>query len=120
MIKTCVQAVDIFCGVGGLSYGLKQAGIEVLLGVDNDSNCRYPFEENIRARFLHESVVDVHSEQIGSMYDDSSIKLLAGCAPCQTFSIYNRCVCRDKSCKSSGHALGPERRAEAISPRSHI
>lgn len=28
------KAVDFFCGGGGLTYGLRQAGIDVIAGVD--------------------------------------------------------------------------------------
>ncbi len=29
-----ISAVDMFCGVGGLTYGLQQAGINVVAGLD--------------------------------------------------------------------------------------
>src|ERR1051325_8447423 len=29
-------AIDLFCGAGGLSLGLKEAGFEVILGVDQN------------------------------------------------------------------------------------
>ena len=41
-----ISAVDLFCGVGGLTYGLRQAGINVVAGLDIDERCRYPFKEN--------------------------------------------------------------------------
>ncbi len=31
-----IYAVDIFCGAGGLTYGLKKAGISVRLGEKQD------------------------------------------------------------------------------------
>ena len=36
-----ITAVDVFCGIGGLTRGLRDAGITVGAGVDNDSTCRY-------------------------------------------------------------------------------
>lgn len=35
------SAIDLFCGIGGLSYGLKKAGIPVLAGIDLDASCRF-------------------------------------------------------------------------------
>jgi DNA (cytosine-5)-methyltransferase 1 len=41
-----VKVVDLFCGAGGLAYGLKSAGFEIAVGVDLDPACRHPFETN--------------------------------------------------------------------------
>ena len=32
-----IKAVDLFCGVGGLTYGLQKAGIPVVAGIDTVS-----------------------------------------------------------------------------------
>lgn len=81
-----VVAVDIFCGVGGLSYGLKQAGITIVAGVDNDEKCKYPFEKNVFAKFIHEDVSKLKSRNISKLYPPNSHRVLVGCAPCQSFS----------------------------------
>jgi len=31
-----MNVLDLFCGAGGLSYGFKKAGYNILLGIDND------------------------------------------------------------------------------------
>ena len=31
-----IEVVDLFCGIGGLSYGLKYKGFKVLAGYDLD------------------------------------------------------------------------------------
>jgi len=65
-----VSAIDIFCGIGGLSYGLKMAGIPVVAGVDSDGTCEYPYSQNIQADFLlrmfPRSVVVIWRESTGS------------------------------------------------------
>jgi DNA (cytosine-5)-methyltransferase 1 len=85
-----IAAVDLFCGVGGLTYGLKRAGIDVNLGIDIDSNCRFPFEANNQTRFSEKSVSDVTAEELFQAWGDAPYSLLAGCAPCQPFSNYSQ------------------------------
>jgi DNA (cytosine-5)-methyltransferase 1 len=85
-----IIAVDLFCGAGGLTRGLEKAGINVALGIDIDPACKYPYTANNNASFLLKSVEDVTASDLNKMYDGSSLKLLAGCAPCQTFSTYNQ------------------------------
>jgi DNA (cytosine-5)-methyltransferase 1 len=85
-----VYAIDLFCGVGGLSQGLQEAGISVLAGVDVDPACEYPFTMNIEAAFLPRDVRDLTGAHLESLWGDAPIRLLAGCAPCQPFSPYRR------------------------------
>ncbi len=85
-----IVAIDLFCGAGGLTKGLEDAGIKVRLGVDADPACKYPFSANNKAKFLLAKVEDVKSEQLNEFYGKNSIRVLAGCAPCQTFSTYNQ------------------------------
>jgi DNA (cytosine-5)-methyltransferase 1 len=88
--KKKISAVDLFCGAGGLTHGLVRAGIDVRLGVDIDPACEYPYTSNNNAEFLLQPVEDLDADILQSYYGKEEIKLLAGCAPCQTFSTYNR------------------------------
>ena len=83
-----ISAIDLFCGVGGLSYGLKQSGIEVKAGIDIDKTCEYAYSENCKADFIHESIDNVKGETLIKIFKKKSLRLLAGCAPCQPFSSY--------------------------------
>jgi len=85
-----IVAVDLFCGAGGLSYGLQQSGISVAAGVDSDPTCEYPFASNIEAPFLGVDVRDVTADHLNRLWRRASFRLLAGCAPCQPFSMYRR------------------------------
>lgn len=86
-----IQAIDLFCGAGGLSYGLLSEGIHVAAGIDIDPYCKFPYEKNIGARFIEQSVSDISGEYLKNILSasPSQYTLLAGCAPCQTFSQYN-------------------------------
>lgn len=41
-----LKALDLFCGAGGASIGLWQAGFDTIVGIDNNKNCgkRYPYD----------------------------------------------------------------------------
>ena len=84
--KTGAAAVDLFCGAGGLSYGLQMAGIKIAAGIDIDESCKYPFERNVRSRFFEMDISELDPEFIDSLFADSGAKIVAGCAPCQPFS----------------------------------
>ncbi len=86
-----IVAADIFCGAGGLTRGLLDAGIEVVAGYDIDEACKYPYENNnFPAIFKQKSVVDLYGEELTTMYPDNCLKVLVGCAPCQPFSKYTQ------------------------------
>ena len=89
MVNT-IEAIDLFCGAGGLTFGLQNVGIKVLAGVDIDPNCRYPYEENNNSQYIDKSVENIQGAFLRKLYSKSSVRVLAGCAPCQPFSSYSQ------------------------------
>ena len=83
-----IEVVDLFCGVGGLSAGFRNAGFNVRAGIDLDASCRYAYEKNIKAEFHAANVAELSGDEIKKMYSGKSLKVLVGCAPCQPFSMY--------------------------------
>lgn len=81
-----VSAVDIFCGAGGMTYGLIKAGINLVAGIDSDETCRYVFERNNRSRFIATDVKLFSGCDLAELLPVGDIKVLVGCAPCQPFS----------------------------------
>ncbi len=81
-------AVDLFCGAGGLSFGLQKAGIRVAAGIDIDESCKYAFETNVNAPFHTLDVGAVSADFVQSLFPKDCFKILVGCAPCQPFSSY--------------------------------
>ena len=81
-----IFAVDLFCGIGGLTYGLNKSGIKVVAGIDIDENCRFAYEQNNEAIFIHKSINDVSAREILELYPPEALRILVGCAPCQPFS----------------------------------
>ena len=84
-----MKAYDFFCGAGGLTRGLLDAGIEVIAGFDYDERCRSTYEHNNPGvRFVQADIGEVGPKELDlkyrlERYDDV---LFAGCAPCQPFS----------------------------------
>jgi len=84
-----ISAVDMFCGAGGLTYGLEQAGISVTRGLDIDRHSKYPYERNTDSSFR---TVDIKPlarkpEPIKQMFPwNADLSVLAACAPCQPYS----------------------------------
>lgn len=87
---TQIAAVDLFCGVGGLTHGLTRSGVGVWLGIDLDPACRFPMEENNAAKFMEADVAKVMPSDILPAFDAANVTLMAGCAPCQPFSSYSQ------------------------------
>lgn len=51
------KAIDFFCGGGGMTCGLRQAGINVIAGVDFDSDCKETYESNNEgAKFINADI----------------------------------------------------------------
>lgn len=90
--KQCmVTAVDLFCGAGGLTRGLLNAGVRVSVGYDIDSACQYAYERNnANTSFKLKSIVDLSAEELSAIYPKGHIRVLVGCAPCQPFSKYTQ------------------------------
>lgn len=82
-----ITAVDLFCGAGGLTYGLRKAGIHVDKGYDIDERCEYPYEtNNPNSEFVKKDVSELTTTEVADVFEDEDISVLAGCAPCQPFS----------------------------------
>lgn len=82
------KAFDLFCGIGGLSYGLQMAGIQVVAGLDIDSTCSYAYEENCKAKFIRSDIRKINYSDISPYFSGTKYRILVGCAPCQPFSKY--------------------------------
>lgn len=81
-----VQVVDLFCGVGGLTRGLLNSGLNVVAGFDNDPTCEFAYSQNNDVKFHLQNIRDVTANDINACYNNNSHHILVGCAPCQPFS----------------------------------
>ncbi len=108
-----VLAIDFFCGAGGMTNGLIQAGIHVLAGIDNNSLCEKTYLQNVNPdgtnpNFICKDIFPTSDEYPGGEQHEIA-KLLtqlikkqtsqsgkrpklifALCAPCQPFTKISR------------------------------
>ena len=89
-------AADLFCGAGGLSLGLSQAGFDVVLGVDSDDEALQTHRSlhpglSVNWDLADEQVV----ETVARLVKAAGISLVAGGPPCQPFSRAGRSMMRE-------------------------
>lgn len=102
-MKTNIVAIDLFCGAGGVTRGLLDAGIDVIAGFDIDPSAKRVYEENNvrpngkKAEYIQRSITELTKKDIIKIIGSKSKRrqektkfLLAGCAPCQPFSMKNK------------------------------
>lgn len=89
------EVVDLFCGIGALSHGLKLSGFDIRAGYDIDQRCRYAFETNNDSVFYARDVSKLTAQEIQKHYSGTAPTILAGCAPCQPFSTYKHRYAED-------------------------
>lgn len=84
-----IKAIDFFCSAGGVTCGFKQAGIDVLGGIDIDPSCKDTYEKNNNAKFLCADVSSLEKEAIASFFGiqkNQDNLIFVGCSPCQYYS----------------------------------
>jgi DNA (cytosine-5)-methyltransferase 1 len=89
------EVVDLFCGVGALSHGLKLAGCKIVAGYDTDERCKFAFETNNGGQFIAKDVGQMTAFEISAHFSGKAPTILAGCAPCQPFSTYKQRYAED-------------------------
>src|SRR5690349_728213 len=80
-------AIDLFCGAGGLSLGLKEAGFSILLGADSDARAVETHTANVGGLgFVGDlsETTDLLDQLSG--WEMTEVDLVAGGPPCQPFS----------------------------------
>jgi DNA (cytosine-5)-methyltransferase 1 len=80
-----LKAIDLFCGAGGLSRGLSEAGFEIVAAVDSWEAALRTYRANFPA---HRALaVDASALTADLLNTSSGLDLIAGGPPCQGFSI---------------------------------
>jgi DNA (cytosine-5)-methyltransferase 1 len=85
-------AIDLFCGAGGLSEGLRQAGFAIVAGNDFDPFAGATFAATHKeAQFIGGSIRDLSADDFlkATGLRKGELDCLAGGPPCQGYSVYN-------------------------------
>ena len=82
--------IDVFCGAGGMSLGLRKAGMRVVCGIEIDPLAAASYSANVGAPVIREDVRAVQAHKLRSYVPRGSRLVLAVCAPCQPFSKIRR------------------------------
>ena len=82
-----LTAIDLYCGAGGLTLGLKRAGFDVVAGVEIDPEIVKTYEANHpKTKVIKRDIQEVTGKEILEMAGLEEVDLIAGCPPCQGFS----------------------------------
>ena len=82
-----LTAVDLFCGAGGLSLGLRNAGYDVIAGVEINKEIGKTYASNHpNTKLIADDIRNVKGDDLIALSNMRGIDLVAGCPPCQGFS----------------------------------
>ena len=96
--NTPYNVLDLFCGAGGLSEGFRQAGYNVVAGIDNDKEAlitfsnNHPESEAVLADLGGE--IDFEKEPFKKLAN-KKIDVIIGGPPCQGFSVAGNRIADD-------------------------
>jgi DNA (cytosine-5)-methyltransferase 1 len=96
MNNTNLNVLDLFCGCGGMSKGLTDAGLNVIAGIDIWDKAIESYNHNFQHKAYCEDLTKFPPEKFNDMYnkENKTVDIIVGGPPCQSFSIAGK---RDKN-----------------------
>lgn len=83
--------IDLFCGAGGLSEGLSQAGFDPRVAIDFDANALKTYKANHpTTEIVHQDIATVTGAQLKRLAGTDDVELIAGGPSCQGFSTHGK------------------------------
>lgn len=84
--------VDLFCGAGGTSLGLKETNLEVRAAIDNDEVACQVYDNYLPADTYQADLTETSIDDVCDYYgmNTNEIDVIVGCPPCQNFSTLRR------------------------------
>lgn len=86
-MKKC-NVIDLFCGCGGLSEGFRQAGYDIIAGIDFNKTAIETYSKNFGENTGHcLDLLNVQLEDIKKIIREEKIDVIIGGPPCQGFHL---------------------------------
>jgi DNA (cytosine-5)-methyltransferase 1 len=83
-----VNVLDLFCGCGGLSLGLQNAGFHISLGIDHWEDALKTFKANHKDSSVYNAdLAELSFTNIEEKLPQTGVDVIVGGPPCQGFSI---------------------------------
>lgn len=94
--KETLNVIDLFCGCGGMSKGLTDAGLNVIAGIDIWDKAVDSYNKNYHHKAYCADLTQLPPEKFNELYnkENKNVDILVGGPPCQSFSIAGK---RDKN-----------------------
>jgi len=96
LASDALNVLDLFCGCGGMSKGLTDAGLNVIAGIDIWNKAVESYNKNFHHKAYCADLTQLPPEQFNELYnkENKPVDVLVGGPPCQSFSIAGK---RDKN-----------------------
>jgi len=94
--ETSLNVIDLFCGCGGMSKGLTDAGLNIIAGIDIWDKAVHSYNQNFSHKAYCEDLTQLPPERFNELYnkENQPVDVIVGGPPCQSFSIAGK---RDKN-----------------------
>jgi DNA (cytosine-5)-methyltransferase 1 len=91
-----LTVIDLFCGCGGMSKGLTDAGLKIIAGIDIWDKAVASYNQNFDHKAYCEDLTQLPPERFNELYnkENKEVDIVVGGPPCQSFSIAGK---RDKN-----------------------
>lgn len=82
-----MKVLDLFCGCGGMSKGLTDAGLDIIAGIDVWDKAIESYSKNFNHQSICADLKELSPEKFKDLYLVNEVDVIVGGPPCQGFSI---------------------------------